>query len=190
MQEKSIVKQLNEGSSEAFTMLYKRYSSQAFSLAYKYLGNTSLAEDVVQNLFLCIWNIREQIDPDKPFNHFLFTILKNDILNVLRNGRNSLVALDECLEVLYYIENPEDDTAELDEQQIIIFKKALEQLSPQRRKIFSLKIYDRLSNQEIAEKLNLSVNTIKFQYSQSLKILRKYASESTLTILLIILSNR
>ena len=99
-----------------------------------------------------------------------------------------MFVLDECLEVLNYIENPEEDEAsEIDETQIEIFKCALERLSPQRRKIFALKIKGKYSNQEIAEKLNLSVNTIKFQYSQSLKLLRQYARECSLALLIMLI---
>ncbi len=64
----------------------------------------------------------------------------------------------------------EDDSQNenLKQEQMNIIQQALEQLSPQRRKVFEMKVSGKYSNQEIADKLNLSINTIKFQYSQSL----------------------
>ena len=63
-----------------------------------------------------------------------------------------------------------------------IIQQALEQLSPQRRKVFEMKVSGKYSNQEIADKLNLSINTIKFQYSQSLKQIRSTVGELSLLL--------
>jgi RNA polymerase sigma-70 factor (family 1) len=187
MDDQILVSQLKEGSHLAFTSLYKQYAPQAYSLAYKYLCNKDLAEDVVQNLFLKIWNIRNLIDETRPFNRFLFTILKNSLLNILRDSKSNVFVLDDCLEVLNYIDNPnEEESADIDEEQLEILKKAVERLSPQRRKIFSLKISGKYSNQEIADKMNLSINTIKFQYSQSLKLLKQYAREYSIILLIVL----
>ena len=65
-----------------------------------------------------------------------------------------------------------------------LVRHAIEQLSPQRRKIFSLKISGKYSNQEIADKLNLSVNTIKFQYSQSLKQIKEIVRKCAISLLM------
>jgi RNA polymerase sigma-70 factor (family 1) len=185
MDDEILVSQLKEGNHLAFTSLYKQYAAQAYSLAYKYLCNKDMAEDVVQNLFLKIWDIREDIDETRPFNRFLFSILKNNLLNILRDSKSNVFVLDECLEVLNYIDNPDDqEEADIDAAHLEILKKAVERLSPQRQKIFSLKISGKYSNQEIADALNLSVNTIKFQYSQSLKLLKQYAREYSLILLI------
>jgi RNA polymerase sigma-70 factor (family 1) len=177
MREDSLASQLKDGNQLAFTMIYKQYASQAFSLAYKYLCDQDLAEDAVQNVFLKLWDNREDIDSSRPVNYLLFTMLKNDLLNTLRNSRRREEIVDNCLETLNCIDNAEAEEKEITEEKIEIFKRAIERLSPQRRAIFTLKVSGKYSNQEIADQMHLSINTIKFQYSQSLKLIKQYANE-------------
>ncbi|BEH00427.1 sigma-70 family RNA polymerase sigma factor [Bacteroides sedimenti] len=178
MDETFLVRQLKEGNQLAFNNLYKIYSAKAFALSFKYLCNKELAEDAVQNLFMKIWIKREDLDEDKPINRFIFTVLKNDLLNILRDTKNDIFVLDDCLEFLNYLDE-ETSYQELEQEQFEMIHKAIEQLSPQRKKIFAMKISGKYSNQEIADLLHLSVNTIKFQYCQSIKqiktLIREYA---------------
>ena len=152
----ALVKALKEGNQLAFSIVYKTYAAQTFSLAFKYLLNKELAEDAVQNLFLKLWLKKEEIDETKPINRCLSMVLELE-----DNSQN---------------EN-------LKQEQMNIIQQALEQLSPQRRKVFEMKVSGKYSNQEIADKLNLSINTIKFQYSQSLKQIRATVGELSLLLL-------
>lgn len=166
--EEIIIRQMKEGNQLAFTLLFNEYSKQVYSLAFKYLYNRELAEDVVQNVFFKIWEKKKDIDESRPFNRYLFTILKNDLLNVLRDKDKEIFRISDNLNLLNTLAN-ETEEPELDEEQLRLVRRAIEQLSPQKRKIVELKISGKYSNQEIADKLNLSINTIKFQYSQALK---------------------
>ena len=168
----ALVKALKEGNQLAFSIVYKTYAAQTFSLAFKYLLNKELAEDAVQNLFLKLWLKKEEIDETKPINRYLFTMLKNDLLNTLR----------DCLSMVLELED-NSQNENLKQEQMNIIQQALEQLSPQRRKVFEMKVSGKYSNQEIADKLNLSINTIKFQYSQSLKQIRATVGELSLLLL-------
>lgn len=181
-EEQYLVKALKQGNQLAFSMIYKKYVSQAFTLAFKYLFSKELAEDAVQNLFLKLWMIREDIDETKPINRYIFTILRNDLLNTLRDSKKNIFVLEDCLSMLMNLE----DTSQhenLEQEQLYIIQQAVEQLSPQRRKIFEMKASGNYTNQEIADKLNLSINTIKFQYSQSLKLIRSTVRELAIMLL-------
>ena len=138
----ALVKALKGGNQLAFSIVYKMYAAQTFSLAFKYLQNKELAEDAVQNLFLKLWLKKEEIDETKPINRYLFTMLKNDLLNTLRDSKKNIYLLEDCLSM----------------------------------------VSGKYSNQEIADKLNLSINTIKFQYSQSLKQIRSTVGELSLLL--------
>ncbi|WP_346694856.1 RNA polymerase sigma factor [Barnesiella viscericola] len=183
MDDVALTIQLKQGNQLAFTILYNTYSDQAYRLAFKYLCNKELAEDAVQNLFMKIWTKRDCLDERRPLNHFLFTVLKNDILNILRDSRNNIFVLDDCLELLERIDDDQVDD-EIDREQLDMIHRAIDQLSPQRRKIFSLKISGQYSNQEIADKLHLSINTVKFQYSQSLKQIKELIRQCAISLLL------
>ena len=157
------------------------YAAQTFSLAFKYLQNKELAEDAVQNLFLKLWLKKEEIDETKPINRYLFTMLKNDLLNTLRDSKKNIYLLEDCLSMVLELED-DSQNENLKQEQMNIIQQALEQLSPQRRKVFEMKVSGKYSNQEIADKLNLSINTIKFQYSQSLKQIRSTVGELSLLL--------
>ena len=178
----ALVKALKEGNQLAFSIVYKTYAAQTFSLAFKYLLNKELAEDAVQNLFLKLWLKKEEIDETKPINRYLFTMLKNDLLNTLRDSKKNIYLLEDCLSMVLELED-NSQNENLKQEQMNIIQQALEQLSPQRRKVFEMKVSGKYSNQEIADKLNLSINTIKFQYSQSLKQIRATGGELSLLLL-------
>lgn len=178
----ALVKALKEGNQLAFSIVYKTYAAQTFSLAFKYLLSKELAEDAVQNLFLKLWLKKEEIDETKPINRYLFTMLKNDLLNTLRDSKKNIYLLEDCLSMVLELED-NSQNENLKQEQMNIIQQALEQLSPQRRKVFEMKVSGKYSNQEIADKLNLSINTIKFQYSQSLKQIRSTVGELSLLLL-------
>lgn len=167
--EKQLICDLKQGSQYAFTQLYYQHSRDVYTLSYKYLADRALAEDMMQELFCFIWEIRETIDPERPFNRYLFTILKNRLLNSLRDKRENL-SLDNVPEEGCVFE---EDPTELSQEQLRILRQAINQLSPQKKKVFELKLTGRYSNQEIATQLAVSVNTIKVQYTQALKEVRK-----------------
>lgn len=158
---------LKKGSQLSFTQIYGLYAHKAFLLSFKYLRNKELAEDAVQNAFIKLWNIRKTIDETRPLNCLLFHILRNDLLNTLRKLKHRAVFIEQCFETLPLAdENHEESYDEACQEH---FQGAIEQLSPRRKEIFMLKLSGKYSNEEIARKLHLSINTVKFQYSQSLK---------------------
>lgn len=184
MDEAYLVLQLKQGNKLAFNSIYNIYVTQVYTIAYKYLCSKELAEDATQNLFLKLWVRKDEIDEKRPLNRYLFTVLKNDLLNILRSSKKDVYVLDDCLELLNSIDGATDEEErEVKELQVKILNDSLERLSPQRRKIFSLKMSGEYTNQEIADEMKLSVNTIKFQYSQALKQVKEFVRHSVISIL-------
>ena len=181
-----LISELKQGSRPAFSCIYKKYAYDAYLLAFKYLGSKEMAEDAVQNLFIKLWDIRDMLDENLPINRILFTIHKNNLLNILRDSKNNCFVLDNCLEMLNAIDGADAEIQNVTEEKMAVLRKAILQLSPQRKKIFSLKVSGKYSNNEIAEMMNLSVNTIKFQYSQSLKEIRLFAKNYAVELTLLI----
>ena len=139
----ALVKALKEGNQLAFSIVYKTYAAQTFSLAFKYLLNKELAEDAVQNLFLKLWLKKEEIDETKPINRYLFTMLKNDLLNTLRDSKKNIYLLEDCLSMVLELED-NSQNENLKQEQMNIIQQALEQLSPQRRKVFEMKVFGKI----------------------------------------------
>lgn len=164
------IKELKNGSQLAFASIYKLYASRAYLLAFKYFGDKYMAEDAVQNAFIKLWNNRQTLDESCPIQNYLFCILKNDIINTLRDNKKKIAGAHFWLKELV----SEDDGDELRfarEKQWKKVMRAVEALPPQQKKIFKLKLSN-YSNSEIANMLNVSVNTIKYMYYISLKQIR------------------
>lgn len=174
--ENLMIAHLRKGDKLAFKRLYMKYHKLAYGIAYKYLNDTSLAEDAIQNVFLKIWERRETIEEDIGIKSYLMTILKNHLINELRNQQRS--QLHNC--AYSYETDIEDHSPEdnLHKKELTYhLNRSARSLSPQKKKIYELKIQEGLSNQEVADALNLSINTVKVQYTQIVKDLRKKLQE-------------
>ena len=86
--EKKTLLQLKKGDFKAFEMLYNKYFSSVFGYCYKYLKIKEDTEEVVQNLFLKIWERREDINTELSFKSFLFQIAYNDMMNYFNVNKN------------------------------------------------------------------------------------------------------
>lgn len=162
---------IEQGDEEAFTIVYNKYHKLLYVLAYRYLMNIEMAEDAVQHVFTRLWEYRSELRVGISLKNYLFTMTKNYVLNLIRNENN---ALAKNYEMAQAASGYADDLIEkLEKQELMsLFYKAVDQLPVQKREICLMKVREELSNQEIAERLKLSVNTIKTHYSDALKLLR------------------
>lgn len=162
---------ISHGDEEAFTIVYNKYHKLIYVLAYRYLMSVEMAEDVVQHVFTRLWEYRSELCVSISLKNYLFTMTKNHVLNLIRNENSALI---KNYEIVQAIPVYEDDLIEkLEEKEMMsLFYQAVELLPPQKREICLMKIKEELSNQEIADKLKLSINTVKTHYSEALKLLR------------------
>ena len=160
-----LVKQMQEHDSQlAFTHLYKKYGRAVYVLCYHYLHSAELAEDALQDIFFRIWDKRRTKDKNTPFRNFLFTIAKNHLLNILKSQD--------------YVNHVIDDSSDkeikiLKEKRLDDVQQAIRELSPQKRRVVEMKLYHNSTNQEVADKLAISVNTVKSLYTSALHDLRR-----------------
>lgn len=163
------------GDTHAFTEAYNQYHKLLYTLAYKYLMSEEMSKDAVQHVFSKLWENRNNISINTSLKNYLFTMTKNHILNIIRN-QNS--AIQKNYEIAQTAETTEDNLLRKIEESELkqSFYDAINKLPENKKEICLLKIRDELSNQEIADKMELSINTIKTHYSESVKILRRYLS--------------
>lgn len=177
--------QIKRGNQLAFATIYDRYHKQLYALAYRYLKSHEMAEDAVQHIFVNFWIKRETINETLNIKSLLFTSLKNHTLNTIRDH---LKAIEKNYEILLETPVEESTNDELEEslEMTSLIEQAVNTLSPQRKLIFNLKIQEGLSNQEVAQRLNISINTVKFQYSHILKEIREFVSSSNIASAILI----
>jgi RNA polymerase sigma-70 factor (ECF subfamily) len=162
---------LKEGNLNAFNQVFDRYAKRLYRFSMGYLKSAENAEEIVQEVFLKIWNNREELIVQKSFDSYLFTIAKNGILNTIRKSKSEQAYLNYAK--LYPRKNvlldQELDFKELEKA----YLEAIAQLSPRRKEIFLLSREQSLSNAEIAKKMNISVKTVENQMTSALAEIRK-----------------
>ena len=172
-EERSLILRLIEGDEDAFCELYATYKNRLIYFAMRFLKSRESAEDVFQDAFTVVWQSRRFINPDASFSSYLYTIMRNRILNQLRNAANEEKLKESILsQALDYTEDTKREVMLNDLKSLI--SHALQQLTPRQREIFEMSREAQLSHKEIADKLGISVNTVQEHISTSLKLIRTY----------------
>lgn len=173
---------LQKGSERAFTTIYERYHKLLYVVAYKYLKDNDAAKDAVQQIFLKFWESRSLFSININLRNYLYTMLKNHLLNEIRNNYTALEKNYELAQETIKYEN--EILAKLEEKELTEqLYRAVDGLPEQKKVVCLYKLRDSLSNQEIAEKMQISIPTVKTHYSQAIKLLREHFNK--LLILLI-----
>ena len=192
--ERSLVLRLIEGEEDAFCELYAAYKNRLIYFAMRFLKSREYAEDVFQDAFTIIWQGRRFINPDAftivwqgrrfinpdaSFSAYLYTIVRNRILNQLRDLSYQDKLREQILsQAVNYTNETRDEIIANDLRQFI--SCALQQLTPRQREIFEMSREQQMSHREIAEVLGISVNTVQESISISLKTLRAYLEKNSI----------
>ena len=164
MEEWELILLLKQGSKDAFTALYKQYWKQVYNFSRLYLISADAAEEVVQEVFIKIWE-------DDHFKGLLFIITRNLIFNRHRKNVNEDFYK---VTVLAALEEPYDVEEEIDAHNLQEYiDRLIDELPPRRREIFNLSRKEQKSYKEIAILLNISEKTVENQISEALKYLKK-----------------
>ena len=172
-EESTLVARLKEGDVDSFDALFLHYSNKLFWFVYGYLKSKEEAEETIQDIFLKIWEQRSDLDENKSFNSYLFTIAKNQVFNILRKkvSERKYISSQANAEQLAY--NPIEDGLRLLEI-TQISNKAIDQLPPRRKMVFQLSRDKGMSHQEIANHLGISIKTVENHMSLAIKFLKDY----------------
>ena len=177
--EKALVLRLIDGDEDAFCELYAAYKGRLIYFAMRFLKSREHAEDVFQDAFTVIWQSRRFINPDASFSSYLYTIVRNRVLNQLRDLDNQNKLKEHVLaQAVDYTDETKNEILANDLRQLIL--RALQQLTPRQREIFEMSREQQMSHKEIAETLGISVNTVQESISLSLKSLRGYLQKNSL----------
>lgn len=192
MTEKLLVDSINKGEIEAFHHLYKEYYPSLCIYAKHFTRNKGIAEEVVQDVFISIWEQKGHLNIKSSFKSFLFVSVRNGCLNHLKHLQVIYkfnvyyTQLLKDAQELYNVSQEAGDSLlvanELEEK---IFKE-IELLPEQCRRIFIMSRFDCLKHQEIAEKLGVTINTVHRQTSIALEKLRLALKNYLIIFLLII----
>jgi RNA polymerase sigma-70 factor (ECF subfamily) len=169
MDDQILFLQLQHGEEKAYKTLFIKYYSPLCEYASRYVRDED-AEELVQGLMLYIWEARETIVIETSLKSYLFTALKHRCLNALKQKIYRERVHERLYEKLkdqfenpdYYLFNELSDKIE----------KSINELPANYRETFELSRFGMLSNAKIAQQLNVSIKTVEYRISQSLRILR------------------
>lgn len=167
------LERVSKGDEAAFTELYHYFEIPAHKYCYSLLKNEEESENMVQEVFIKIWEKRSRINPKLNFNSYLFTCLRNQAFDHLKKMEKTGQINYQYVENEGYSYSDEDDFREA---RIVSLYSAIETLSIKRKEILRLNIEEGLSYQEIAEKMNISKNTVKNQLLKAKQHLRDKVS--------------
>lgn len=173
-----IVAELQKGDEKAFRDIYDKYHKQLYGLALNYLKSKSLAEDAVHDVFIKLWNHRMKLDKNKGVKGFLFTSMKNHVLNMIRDRKREREKNEKYTRLKPVKKN--NTAAKLTIKNYKkIFEEGLKKLPEGKQEIFNLKMQEGATNKKIARKLDISVNTVKSQYYKASQFIKSYLSDRT-----------
>jgi RNA polymerase sigma-70 factor (ECF subfamily) len=190
MKEQEIINCINRGDLSAFQHLYTLYYSALCVYALKFTRNKEIAEEVVQDVFLKLWEQQGRLISIGSLKSYLFVTVRNQCLDhlkhlqVVRNFNTFYTQLLKEAEDLYIFSQESGDAMMIASELEKSVNDAIEALPDQCRKIFKMSRFDHLKNQEIAEKLGITLNTVQRQISIALEKLRSALSKYLLLIIL------
>ena len=158
---------------EAFTAIYRKYHAYLYALAIRYLKNTDLAEEAVQHVFVKFWENTKNIEIGINLKNYLYTMTKNYILNQIRDHKDTISiyyanSQNEIADDNHFLQRMEDT------QVLETLYRAIDSLPAQKKEVCKLKLEEDISNQEIADRMGISIHTVKSHYQESVKMIRTY----------------
>jgi RNA polymerase sigma-70 factor (ECF subfamily) len=189
--EKELLKQLLLGSEQAFEKIYKQYSTRLYGNIFKFVKSDADAQEILQDIFLKVWNNRQHIDVERSFRSYLFKIAENQVYDFFRRAARNK-KMEARLMTVSIVEYVHIEEMLLNKEGAIFLEKAIDMLPPQRQQVFRLCKLEGKTYREVSELLQISVSTISDHIVKGTKTIRIYFenNENALIILLIITSSR
>ncbi|MGQ7871322.1 RNA polymerase sigma factor [Sunxiuqinia sp. sy24] len=180
MQEQLFAQSLKNGELHGFEYFFWKYSKELFHFAYNLLKSAAEAEEIVQNVFLKVWERRSQIDADQPFRSYLFTIALNDIRKLfIEKARQNKFKI-ELFQFL--VEQGDGSDEEYNFARYLkLLDEEIDRLPEKRKEIFCLLKKEGLTVAEAAHFLGVSPKTVENQLTQAIKSIRNAFHEKQAT---------
>jgi RNA polymerase sigma-70 factor (ECF subfamily) len=180
-----LVERLQKGEKQAFDLIYEKYSGKLFSFGMKYLHSTAEAEELVQSVFLKLWENSKNLKKELSFKSFLFTMAYHEICKIFRRRSYGKKFIDDTLY--------EDSQSSNEIENNIHFKHVLEQvlrivdkLPKNKRTVFLKSWMEGKSTKEISVEVGLSPGTVDNYVSESLKFIRTQLDNKSMLVILLL----
>lgn len=176
-----LVQLLQKGNVNAFDSLFEVYSPKLYGFALKYFKNETDAEELVQEVFVKVWENHRSLKSELSFKSYLFTIALNHIRKFFNKKAASLRYLESLQNDPEFSEQINIDDYETNLHQIF---RIIDQMPERRREIFLKSKLEGKSSKEVASELNISAGTVDNQVSEALRFIRYRLKSENISLVL------
>lgn len=184
MKDSSQNSNISKTSQNLIKSLYSEYAEQVYGFAYKHLKSNDRSHDIVQEVFIVL--CQKDLSEVKNIRSYIFQITHHKVIDLLRIKAKNRKLREEMWSVIARKQQSADE-AIVEKEYFQHLEEAKARLTPQQRLIFDLSRSEGLSHQKIAEKLELSPNTVKNHMVSALKTLRQYLNLNSDIVIAILL---
>lgn len=169
--DKISIKRLKEDDESALTIIYNTYWKLLYASAFNILKNKELSEDVVQNIFISLWNNRKQLEIKVSLKSYLYASTRYHVFAVIRKNK-SISQIELLDDVDNRIKKTSPETKLMFKELVEQINSVIDSLPDKCRKVYKLSREEQLSHKEISQKLNISTKTVENHITKALKTLR------------------
>jgi RNA polymerase sigma-70 factor, ECF subfamily len=180
--EGELIALLKEGREEAFHRIFQQYYRPLTLFAMKYVGDVEEAKEITQEFFIRIWTKHRELNITLSLKIYLYRGVRNACLNYLDANKVAQKRLRDYQQSSFSNDNPLEKILVAEQEELLM--QVIESLPEKCKEIFFLSRMEKLSNQAIADKLQISIKTVEGQMSKALRRLR----EILLTIVLFLIA--
>ncbi len=188
---KTLVNHLKNGDEDAYAYLMDSYYNKLCVYAKSLCRDVYLAEDIVQNIFMIVWEKRDRLKHSYSIKSYLYQSVYNEFINQYRK-KNSLLSLEK--EYIHTLKNLLEEEEEEDPNDlsrlITLVKEEIQNLPPKCKKVFILGKQDGLTYAEISEHLGVSFRTVENRMSKAFSLIREKVGDKLNTILFLLFGNK
>lgn len=181
IEEKTVLLQLRRGSYRAFEWIYHRYKTRLAASMLRLLKSPDLVDDLLQELFVRLWEHRKSINPHQSIKAYLFRIAENLVYDAFRRLSKDKRLQDRLFRAMEGVE------ANIEEQLLVqeareVIEAAIAMLPPKRRKVFMLCKMESKSYEEVSSLLNISPSTINDHIYKANQFLKQHLADQTISL--------
>lgn len=176
-----LIMSLKKGSTEAYSFLIDTYYSKLFIYALNLSNNRNLSEDIVQNVYLVIWEKRKKLDPQLSIKSLLYKAVYNNFITQYKKKKAIGDLEKKYMETVSLLTEENDNS--FFNKKLKILKKEIGKLPPKCQRVFLLSKQEGLTNNEISEYMDISINTVENHISKAFSILREQTKSISKSIL-------
>lgn len=186
-EESELFRAVRQQDRKVFELFYKKYYQQLYALSYRYVGQTEVAEEIVHDLFITIWNKSEQLNVQHSLKSYLFKAIVNSSLNYIKKEK---MQTEKRLAYLALHDNEfalDEERGAAEEKLLKCLEDALELLPAKCKQVMYLSRFGKLKQQEIAAQMDISLKTVKNHLTYGFQKIRAHLAQHQDLIILVLL---